>query len=559
MDRLRQIWADIAARLGVMTLSQRLAIGLCAALAGVCLLWLMQWSATPSLVPLVNGNMSYDELASVEQALQANGIDPEVRGMRIFVPTAQRHNALRVAHAADALPDGSLLDMEDAVGDTNPFESPDARAFKQNYAMANELAKIIESSPAVRKARVMINPKSKRRLGGLSDVPTASVTVTLGSSHEMSQAMVEGFAKLVAGAVAGLKPYDVAVTDARTMRAYSLPHPDDLAGFDILTMTKRREEHIRDKILGTLLNIPGVHVAVSVDLDTSKRVTTNLKHNEPQPKTESTDSTEQSSATQPSEPGVQANLGQAITAGSAGTSNTSEKTETENFPAMLTQSETIEQMPFAIRTVTASIKIPRSFVVGVFNAQNGTPNAEAKDNDPAFVEFRDAELLRIKSGVERVVMTKNSDDVVVDIYPDMEWTVEGGVLSHAPGATAGVADGSNGDDTMALLRTYGPQAGLAGLALVSLLMMTRMAGKSTKLAAQRTAGGGLSDDIAGDEVPLTVGPSSVGQAGPSDSVLAGREVDPETLRTQELGLEVSKLVDADPAGTAELLRRWVAE
>jgi flagellar biosynthesis/type III secretory pathway M-ring protein FliF/YscJ len=36
-------------------------------------------------------------------------------------------------------------------------------------------------------------------------------------------------------------------------------------------------------------------------------------------------------------------------------------------------------------------------------------------------------------------------------------------------------------------------------------------------------------------------------------------VDDDTLRFQELGEEVSKLVESDPQGTAALLRRWVEE
>ena len=49
----------------------------------------------------------------------------------------------------------------------------------------------------------------------------------------------------------------------------------------------------------------------------------------------------------------------------------------------------------------------------------------------------------------------------------------------------------------------------------------------------------------------------VGQAEVSESLLTGKEVDAGTLRNQELAREVSKMVEDDPAGTAELLRRWI--
>lgn len=223
MDRLRQLIRQINAQLSVLTVSQRLAIGLCAALAVVSLLWLLQWSSVPDLVPVVTGGFDFDELSTARQQLAAQGIHHEPRGLGIYVRVSDRRNALRVVNEADALPEGSLFDMEAVVQDGNPFQSPQARAYAQTYAKGNELAKIIATSPFVKKASVVLNPATKRRLGERSDVSTASVTVTLAGSREMTQAMVEGFAKLVAGTVAGLKPHNVFITDARTLRSYSLP------------------------------------------------------------------------------------------------------------------------------------------------------------------------------------------------------------------------------------------------------------------------------------------------------------------------------------------------
>ena len=96
----------------------------------------------------------------------------------------------------------------------------------------------------------------------------------------------------------------------------------------VITMVKRREEHYRDKILSTLADIPGLRVAVTVDLDMTKRVTQNLKHAPPQPKEEKVSTSEQGSSSQPAESGVQANLGQAVTSNSPGKSSTTELTTT---------------------------------------------------------------------------------------------------------------------------------------------------------------------------------------------------------------------------------------
>ncbi len=559
MDRLRQLLNTISAQLSVLTISQRLAIGLCAALAAGSLLWLLQWSTAPEMVPLVTHDFTYEAMDSAEQSLKANDIPYIIRGTRVFVRPTDRHNALRLLYAAEALPEGSLFDMEAVVTDSNPFQSPEARTYAQTYAKGNELAKIIATSPTVRKASVIINPVTKRRLGGVTDVPTASVTVTLAPVREMTNEIVEGFAKLVAGAVAGLKPHNVYITDARTLRSYSVPHPDDAISFDVLSVIKRYEEHYRSKILSKLADIPGVQVAISVELDMNKRVTQSIKHDLPQPKVETSNSTEQSSPLQPTEPGVRANLGQALTSAS-GEAQSTEETTVENFEPKLSRTETIEQMPFATTKVTAAIGIPRSFIIGVFKAQHLEVTDDPKDDDPDFVAARDAQVARVRAAVERIVMApKSSEDVQVDVYPDMEWTADGGVWSRAPGAVAFAQQGGEELDAIGLVRTYAPQAGLATLALVSLLMMMRMVRKSSELIGTHRRQFSESAESPEDEKPLSVGQTPVGEAEVSESMLAGKEVDPQTLRYQELGLEVSKMVEKDPEGAAALIRRWVED
>ncbi|MCH7592665.1 MAG: chloride channel protein, partial [Planctomycetes bacterium] len=146
MEKLRQLWDHISAQLSVLSVSQRMAIGLCVALVAVSFLWLMQWSTMPAMVPLINRDFAFEDLDAAELVLRSNGIDFETRGRRILVPSAERYNAQRLLVTEDALPEGSLFDMESVVSDTNPFQSPEARQYAQNYAKGNELAKIIATS-----------------------------------------------------------------------------------------------------------------------------------------------------------------------------------------------------------------------------------------------------------------------------------------------------------------------------------------------------------------------------------------------------------------------------
>lgn len=558
MDRLRNQLAMIQTRLAQLTTSQRIAIGMCAALIGVSFLWLLQWSTTPEMSPLLTRQLSYAELETAEQALRTNGIAYEAEGTTLLVRDSDRHNALRVLHTANALPEGSLFDMAAAVANQNPFQPPEQREYAHNYAMGNELAKIISTSPFVREARVLLNQRTKRRLGAAPEVPTASVAVTLQPGQEIHDGMVEGFAKLVAGAVSGLKPQNVSITDVRTGRSYSIPAPEDSAGLDALSLEKKREEHLRTKILGTLADVPGVRVAVRVELDSAKRVTQKIRHDAPQPKLESTQSTESSGGGGgAAESGVQANLGQSIVESSPGQSNTTEDSKVENFEPKLSQTETVEQSPFAVKKVTAAVGIPRSFVAGVFKLRY-PEKSEPKDDDPEFVSLRDEQVKRVRATVERIVMAKETDDVEVGVYPDVEWNTEGGSWSRQPGAPPLVQASADGMDTFGLLRSYGPQAGLGLLAMMSLFFVTRLANRASTVSAG--AYRAMPATPSGDEPTLNVGSHTIGKAlVSSDSVLMGREVDEDTLRFQELGEEVSKLVESDPEGTAALLRRWVEE
>jgi flagellar biosynthesis/type III secretory pathway M-ring protein FliF/YscJ len=375
----------------------------------------------------------------------------------------------------------------------------------------------------------------------------------------MSPEMVEGFAKLVAGAVAGLKPHNVYITDARTLRSYNVPHPEDAVSFDLLNMIKRREEHYRAKILSKLGDIPGVQVAVTVELDMSKRVTQNVKHDLPQPKMETSNATEQNAASEPTEPGVQANLGQALTAAAAGQSQSSEETVVENFEPKRSQTETIEQMPFATKKVSAAVGIPRSFIASVFKARFPNVSEAPKDDDPQLTAVREEQIARVRSSVQRMVMAKGPEDVEVDVYPDMEWTAEGGTWNRAPGGVilAQSASGGEAFDTMSIVRAYAPQAGLATLALMSLLMMMRMVRKSSEAIRPHGRPGSDAGGRGEEDRILTVGPAPVGKAAISEGLLAGKELDPRTLHHQELAQEVSRMVEQDPVGAAELLRRWM--
>ncbi|MGB0714386.1 MAG: flagellar M-ring protein FliF C-terminal domain-containing protein [Phycisphaerae bacterium] len=554
MDRLRKLIEYISQQLKLLTISQQLALALSAALVVVSVLWLVQWSSEPELVQLVNRRFEYEELDDVEEVIRQANVPYKVVGTRIYVRPEDKRNLIRLVAAADALPEGSLYDLAQVVQESSPFDPPSLRDIKHNYARANELSQIISTSPIVESARVVINNKEKRRLGGMGYEATASVFVSLKRRESLSHAKAEGFARLVASSVEGLKPHNVSVINADTMVTHKIPHPDDPGSVDMIGKTSDYERRFEEKIRLLLSNIPNVLTTVTVRLDASKTVTESADYGSTEVYAERTESTEQATSREPTEPGVQPNLGKAVTAGVSGGKSSREKSDTENFAPNIIERKRTEQFPFSIERVTAAISIPRSFVVSVYKAQ--FPDGEdvpAPDN---------ADYVNIRTNLESSVrdnvvaaLQANPQDVQVDVYPDMNWDNGGGSFAAAPDGAVPLGVAGESLDTFGMLTAYGPQAGMVFLALMSLMMMMRVARRS----ADELAGSEEEDDEEEDDLVFDADGASVGEATSASSFLVGREMSDDLLRVKELTEEVSKLVESDPGTAAELLNQWIAE
>ena len=231
---------------------------------------------------------------------------------------------------------------------------------------------------------------------------------------------------------------------------------------DYLDRVKKHEAHLLQKIRDKLADIPGLLASVTVELETSKRVTTKVKHASAQPKSESEQNSESSSGNQPTEPGVQANLGQALTAGGSSQTMTTGDTKTEYFEPKMSETETVEQIPFVMKHATAAVSIPRSFIVGVFTAQHPDQPGSPKTTTP--VSWRSAmrRLLESRRAWNESVMAKDPDDVEVDVYPDMEWSPDERRWISGDGGIAMATEEAGALDAFGLARTYGPPSGSAG-------------------------------------------------------------------------------------------------
>ncbi|MCB9851324.1 MAG: hypothetical protein H6817_11545 [Phycisphaerales bacterium] len=556
MDYLKRTVDQIARQLDVLGRSQKIAIALSAVIVAGSLIWLVNYSTAPVRVPVLDQSMSLDQIDAALTELRNQKIDAEKIGSRVYVNPEDRDKALLALNSADALPKDTSIGFAEYMADDDPFRPADENKWRRQVALATELGRVLESGDDVLSARVLFQDKSKRRIGAAASIsPSASVQLKLKPGRAFDRQLVAGVCRFISGAVPGLEPHNVTVVDAATMRPFSLSSPEEALGEELLDQRKQNEHHITEKLMAALQSVPGVLVSVSVQLDASRRKTQTQDFGKPGIKSEDSTETSSDSGNGPAEAGVNANVGVALGGGQTKTTTRSEESHAEYYEGQLTKVENIEHAPFTLERATASIAIPRSFLVGIHRARYGEPADAAKlDEDPDFASIRDAEVARVRSTAMNILMSKDPADVDVTVFYD--FSPESHELNTFPGGGEMVMAASDGG-AGGYLRRYGMQGGVVALALISFLMMARLVRKSSDVVAAIMPPEKKAKRDEGSEEVLDVSTGPVGKAAASDGLLIGQEVDEETLRFTQLGDQISNMVTTDPETAAELIRRWV--
>jgi flagellar M-ring protein FliF len=222
------------------------------------ILAMARMTTAPSMTLLYAG-LESSAAGDVVRSLEQRGVVFEVRGGSIFVDNKQR-DQLRLTLASEGLPANGnrgyeLLDQLTGFGTTSQMF--DAAYWR---AKEGELARTIVANPAIAMARVHIastgsNPFQR----GVT--PKASVSLTPNGGG-ISQAQGKAVRFLVASAVAGLSPDDVAVIDANGMLIGSTEETAPTVGGD------DKAQVLRDRVqrlLEARVGFGNAVVEVSVD------------------------------------------------------------------------------------------------------------------------------------------------------------------------------------------------------------------------------------------------------------------------------------------------------
>ncbi len=550
MDWLRQVIARINTQLSDLSPSQRLSIGLCVVVIVGSFVWLIQWSGDPELVRLLEEPMTSEQIATVRRELPQGSF--KISGDAVWVHPNERYKLFWDLQDAGALPADTSVTFSKLIDDDSPFRPESENTFRRRVALQNELATVIASSRLVKTAEVFITDSSDRRINAPNVVPTASVKVTLAAGHALDQGIVRACASLVAGAVPGLAAHNISVVDGETMRRFVVPDPEDTFAQDQLGEKRKQESHYQKKILDQLSYIPGVRVSISVQLDVSSKRTREFQYAQPAVSEETASLTETQSGGRSGEAGVGPNVGQSLAGSPSGARDQVEMSSTKFQDQPMTREITTQQGPYGVTRTTASIGIPYSYVLSVLAKMSET---DAEPSQSQIDQQFEVEKRRVGNAVTTIVMATRDEDVTVELYPDLEPAVTllpDGTL--AMGTTVAAAS-----DVQDMLRRFGPQGGLAVLALMGLFILSRIAKRSFADAeAQRMSREKMAAAAREQEGEVfTADAGAVGLATPSEEgMLHAREVDEDLLRSAQLSQQVSQLIDQDPAAVAGMLRRW---
>lgn len=218
MESLVARWSGLSAQRRML-----LAGGLLACL--LSFVGIARLAATPDMA-LLYGGLDGAGAGGVLAELDQRGVAYDIRGDSVYVPKDQR-DGLRMSLASEGLPSNSmsgyeLLDSLSGFGTTSQMF--DAAYWR---AKEGELARTILTNPRVDRARVHISTTPTGAFATRGDL-SASITVSLRDGG-IPEGVAESFRFLVASAVGGLSPEDVAVIDASTGRVIGRGAADDMS------------------------------------------------------------------------------------------------------------------------------------------------------------------------------------------------------------------------------------------------------------------------------------------------------------------------------------------
>jgi flagellar M-ring protein FliF len=360
---------DIWNRLGI---GQRVATLGSTVVVFIVILFLVRSPGTRDL-SLLFGGLEASAAGDVLTALEQQGVAYEVRGSAIYVDTAAR-DSLRLVLAGQGLP-VSGVDGYELLDNLSGF-STTSQMFDATYwrAKEGELARTIVANPRFRSARVHISTPTTRTFQRTS-APSAAITVQ-STAGVISASQVKALQYLVASAVSGLVPENVAVIDGT---AGLLSGADDSPG---AAADNERADILRaraERLLMARVGAGNAVVEITMETVTDTETITERTVDPDSRVAISTDIQESAERSEDSRGGdvtVASNLpdGDAAVGGGNANNENSETRALTNFEVSETQRD-IRKNPGAVKRLTVAVLINDTVVTNADGTTTSEPRA----------------------------------------------------------------------------------------------------------------------------------------------------------------------------------------
>ena len=354
-----------------------------------------------SPMALLYGELELRDASQVADALDRAKIPHQVEagGSRILVPADQVARA-RMLLAKDGLPSGGSIGYE-------IFDRADgltASAFQQNInqtrALEGELARTIRSLQGVRAARVHLVLPRREPFARDRQEAQASVVITMAGAARMDREATQAVLNLIAAAVPGLKPQNVAMVDSRGNLLARAGQPTGglataQSGEEMKRASEQRIARAVEEMLERTVGPGRVRAEATVDLDFDQVRETQERYDpEGQVVRSQQSSTGNSKTTEQAQNvSVQNNLPNAEPAANAGGTQEQKSEETTNYEISKTVRTLVREQP-QLRRLSLAVMVDGVVAPGV------APGADGKG---VWAPRSEDELARIGSLVRSAV------------------------------------------------------------------------------------------------------------------------------------------------------------
>lgn len=524
------------ARLGIMAAVAVISLGLLSFLA---------LRDTTGPMALLYADLDLREAGQMAEQLDKAHIPhhSEANGSRMLVPLDQVDRA-RLLLAKEGLPSGGsvgneIFDRSDGLT-ANSFQ----QQITQTRALEGELSRTIKTIQGIRNARVHLVLPRREPFARERQEAQASVVLTMAGVARLDRDGVQAILNLIAAAVPGLRPQNIAVIDSRgnlLARAGEAVGPAAAvqSGEELKRGTEQRLSRAVEEMLESSLGTGHVRAETAVEFDFNQVRETQEKFDpegqvvrSTQTSTENSRNTEESSTVS-----VQNNLPNANAAATQpGGSQQQKQDETTNYEIGKTVRTIVREQP-QIKRISLAVMV------------DGVTTRNA-DGTTGWAERSPEELARMTGLVRSAIGYNEQRGDHVEVVSMRFAAADAGPESPAPSLLSRIDQGS--------LIHLAENALIGLVVLATLLFVLRpmalrvaVAGKDAKPIAAADAAMALPGNATAGQIEG----SAPGAAAPAMVQVANVE---GPMRTSSVR-RVTTLIDERPDESLAMLRNWLAE